>query len=574
MKKSRIKFFLKTSVIAAVSIFAIAAAAAAAWVFVIFKNLPPPELLQNHKIAESTKIYDRTGKIVLFEVYGEERRVVVPFEEIPDLVKKATIAIEDEDFYRHSGFEIKSILRAFIKNFLEGRVVQGGSTITQQLIKKSFLSDERTISRKIKELFLAINIEKQLSKDEILALYLNQIPYGSNAYGVEAASQIFFEKSVKDLSLGEAAALASLPKAPSFYSPWGPNKDALLARRNMTIKKMGSLAFITESEEKAALEEDMAFAKPATGIKAPHFVMMVQDYLNQQYGEDFVRTGGLRVITTLDWEMQQLAEKVIREGAKRNSELYRGTNAALVAQDSNTGQILALVGSKDYFDTEAEGNFNVAAQGLRQPGSTIKPFVYVAAFKKGYTPETIVFDLETEFDTTHDPEKSYKPVNYDGKFRGPITLKSALAQSINVPSVKTLYLAGLNDALRTAKAFGLTTLTERSRYGLSLVLGGGEVKLIDLVGAYSVFSEDGIKRKQSLILEISSKDKILERLEGDGELVMEPQYIRLINDILSDAQARAPIFGSSLNIPALEDYQIAVKTGTTNDYRDAWAVGY
>ncbi|TSC66968.1 MAG: penicillin-binding protein, partial [Parcubacteria group bacterium Gr01-1014_73] len=447
------------------------------FIFYIWQTLPPPTLIEERRVAESTKIYDRTGEILLYEIHGEERRTIIPLAEIPEIVRRATIAVEDAGFYDHPAFDWKSIIRAFLANLKQGQIVQGGSTITQQLAKNAFLTSERTLTRKIKELVLAFELERNFTKDQILELYLNQIPYGSNAYGIESASQIYFEKSVADLNLAEVTILASLPKAPSFYSPWGKNKEALFERQIYVLAQMLQAGFITEKVQKEAVETKISFSKPLQGIRAPHFVMMVQDYLVRQYGENFVRVNGLKVITTLAWPLQQLAEQAVAEGAARNTELYQGKNAALVAQDSNTGQILALVGSKDYFDTENDGNFNVAAQGLRQPGSAIKPFVYAAAFRKGYTPETMVFDLATEFDTTGQPEKSYKPVNYDGEFRGPLTLRKALGQSVNVPAVKVLYLVGLDEALRTARDFGLSTLRERSRYGLSLVLGGGEVKL-------------------------------------------------------------------------------------------------
>lgn len=549
-------------------------AAAGLVFYYILKTLPSPDLLQNRQVSESTQIYDRTGQVLLFEIYGDEKRTIVPLSSIPDAVKKATIALEDANFYNHSAFDWKSIVRALITDILQRQLSQGGSTITQQLAKTAFLGPEKTFTRKLKELILAFQLEKRFSKDEILELYLNQIPYGSNAYGIEAASQLFFDKSARDLTLAEAAVLASLPKAPSYYSPWGSNAKALMDRSRYALDKMLEAGSITAKEKELALAEKIKFAQPSQGIKAPHFVMMTQDYLNRQYGDDFVRTQGLKVITTLDWPTQQLAEKVIADGAQRNEELYQGQNAALVAQDAVTGQILALVGSRDYFDTANDGNFNVAAQGLRQPGSAIKPFVYAAAFKKGYTPEMVLFDLETEFDSTGNPDNSYQPANYDGRFRGPIDLRHALAQSINVPAVKTLYLVGLSNALATVNNFGLTTLTERSRYGLSLVLGGGEVKLIDLVNAYAVFAQDGIKHKQSFILKVTSKGKVLEDYQDAPEQIIEPQYARLINDILSDAEARAPIFGTGLNMPAFPDYQIAIKTGTSNDYRDAWSIGY
>lgn len=569
--------------------------------FIIIKDLPGANLLTSHQVFESTKIYDRTGEVLLYEIHGEEKRTIIPFEEIPVQVKQATIAIEDENFYQHSAFDFKSIIRALVVNLGRGRITQGGSTITQQLAKNAFLTPERTITRKIKELALAFKLEKKFAKDEILNLYLNQIPYGSNAYGIEAAAQTFFGKKAKDLNLAEAALLASLPKAPSYYSPYGSHTEELMARKNKTLDKMQSLGFITGEQNNSAKNYQLQFAPNYTGIKAPHFVLMVQDYLNQKYGEDFVRTAGLKVITTLDWSLQQTGERAVTEGAERNKELYEGHNAALVAQDATTGQILALVGSRDYFgaaepencqpgnNCKFEGNFNVASQGLRQPGSAIKPLAYLAAFKKGFTPDTVVFDVPTEFaannpdcplkvdftkEETEATKECFHPHNFDEIFRGPVTLKNALAQSINIPSVKTLYLAGIDNVLNLAKEMGITTLTERSRYGLSLVLGGGEVKLTDIVNAYSVFAQDGVRHTQSSILEITQKGKILEKYSDEPILVIEPQYTRLINDILSDPEKRAPLFQNSLSLTVFPNQEVALKTGTTNDYRDAWAIGY
>ncbi len=540
---------------------------------ILAKTLPDPETFDTRQVAQSTKIFDRTGKVLLYEVFGEEKRTVIPYEEIPNYVKQATIALEDAEFYNHPAIDWRGIARAFLANLKNGRVIQGGSTITQQLAKNVFLSSERTLNRKFKELILSFQLEKKYTKDKILDLYLNQIPYGSNAYGVEAAAQTFFNKPAKDLTLAESATLASLPKAPSYYSPYGDKVSDLIKRKNIALEKMVALKYISEEQKNEAEKEDVKFVLQAQNIKAPHFVLTVQDYLKSRYGEDYVRTAGLKVTTTLDWELQQTAEKAISEGAKRNTELYEGKNAALVAQDATTGQILALVGSKDYFDLENDGNFNVATQGLRQPGSAIKPFAYITAFKKGYTPNTIVFDLETDFDTTK--ENPYIPQNFDEQFRGPVTLHNALAQSINVPSVKVLYLAGIGSTLRTVEDFGITTLTERSRYGLSLALGGGEVKLIELVGAYSVFAQDGIKHNQSLILEVrNDKDEILEKYENKAIQVVDSQYTRLINDILSDQEARRPLFYSSFGLTVFPDHEVALKTGTTNDYRDAWSIGY
>lgn len=564
----------------------------------ILNDLPDPKQFQNRQVAQSTKIFDRTGQTLLYEIHGEEKRTAIPFEEIPAFVKQATIAIEDKNFYTNPGFDWRGILRAIIKNFLSRDFSQGGSTITQQLARNAFLSSEKTIIRKFKELIVAIELEKRYSKDEILSLYLNQIPYGNNAYGIEAAAQTFFNKRAKELNLPEAALLASLPKATSYYSPWGKHVNELLQRKNIILEKMREAGYITKKEKERAITYKLQFNKKPAILSAPHFVLEVQEYLNNKYGEEYIQTAGLNVVTALDWNLQQLAEKIVKEGADRNKDLYQGYNAALVAEDATTGQILALVGSKDYFgspepencvpgkDCKFEGNFNVAVQGKRQPGSAIKPFAYTVAFKKGFSPDTMLFDLPTEFagdnpqcptlvDFSNDFEECYHPRNFDEKFRGPVTIREALAQSINIPAVKTLYLAGIDNLLKLTKDFGITTLTERSRYGLSLVLGGGEVTLKELVGAYSVLAQEGIKRNQVIILKIAdSKNNIVEEYKDLAVKVIEPQYPRLINDILADVDARSALLSASLGLTVFPGQEVALKTGTSNDYRDAWAIGY
>ncbi len=551
-------------------------ATGAALFLYITKNLPDVTVFAQRKIAESSKIYDRTGETLLYEIHGEEKRTVIPFEQIPKRIRQATLAIEDANFYTHGSIDWRGVVRASLANLKEGRVVQGGSTITQQLAKNAFLSTERTIIRKIKELVLAIKLERQYTKDQILGLYLNQIPYGANSYGIQAAARTYFGKNVTDLTLAEIATLASIPKAPSYYSPWGQHKTELLRRKNIVLDKMRAAGTITEEEWEKAAKEEQKFLAQTTNIVAPHFVMEVLDYVNREYGEEIVRTAGWKIVTTLDETLQKIAEQTVGGGAKHNEELYDGKNAALVAQDATTGQILALVGSRDYFDKTIDGNFNVATQGLRQPGSALKPFAYLAAFQKGFTPDTVLFDLETEFDTTDDPEKSYKPHNFDEAFRGPVRMKEALAQSLNIPAIKTLYLAGIDNMLKATKNLGINTLTERSRYGLSLVLGGGEVKLIELVGAYSVLSQDGVKHKQQIVLRIEEQrtGKTVEEYKSQATRVVESQHARLINNILSDIDLRRPLFSASLALTTLPNQEVALKTGTTNDYRDAWAVGY
>ncbi|MCL5017073.1 MAG: PBP1A family penicillin-binding protein [Patescibacteria group bacterium] len=565
----------------------------------IMKDLPSPSQIENRKVIESTKIYDRTGQTLLYEIHGQEKRTVIPFTEIPDYVKKALIALEDQTFYTHPAFDIKGIIRAFISDIANGGASQGGSTLTQQLAKNAFLTQEKTITRKIKELILAVELEQKYSKDEILDLYLNQSPFGGNNYGIQAASQSFFDKDAKDLDLAQSALIVSVLQAPTYYSPWGTHVKELYARKDYALDQMYKLGYITEKQMNNAKTETFKFAPQATGMKAPHFVQAVQDYLDNKYGENYVETAGLKVITTLDWNMQQLAEKAIKDGADRNTSLYQGYNAALVAQDATTGQILAMVGSKDYFSApepagcipgkncKFEGNFNVATQGLRQPGSTMKPFAYITAFEKGYTPNTMLFDVPTEF-TANDPNCPIDNINYNGNnpecfhpqdfdpdFKGPIDMRNSLAQSINITSVKTLYLAGLSDTLKTASDFGITTLTEKNRYGLSLVLGGGEVKLIDLVGAYSVFAQEGIKHQQSMILKITnSQGQTIEEYKDLATRVVDAKYPIYINDILSDTEARSGLLQNSLPLTIFDGYEVALKTGTTNDYHDAWTVGY
>ena len=552
-------------------------------------DLPSLDLLQNRQVSESTKIYDRTGTILLYEIYGEERRTVIPFEKIPEHVKEAAIAIEDSGFYTHSAVDFSSLLRALLVNLKSGSVQQGGSTITQQLAKKAFLSDERTYTRKIKEVIIAYKLERTFTKDQILELYLNQIPYGSNAYGIESAAQTYFQRSPMDLTLAQTALLAALPQAPSYYSPFGSHVNELLTRKNLVLEQMAKLGYITEQQRATAAAEELKFSKNKSLQRAPHFVLEVKQYLDDQYGEDFVARAGLKVTTTLDADMQEIAEKAVVAGAARNTELYKGTNAALVAQDPKTGQILALVGSRNFFDEEIDGQFNVASQGLRQPGSALKPLIYMKALEKGYPPETLLFDVPTEFypnnavcpsvpnylaPSTPD-SKCFHPQNYDERFVGPVNLRSALAQSRNVPAVKVLYLVGLSDAVAFMQKLGLATLNDASRYGLSLVLGGGEVRLQDLVGAYSVLAQEGVRHEQSLILSVTDQSgKALEQYQDIIDPIIDPQYPRIINDILSDKEARAPLFSSSLNLTVFPGYDVALKTGTTNDYRDAWSVGY
>ena len=399
------------------------------------------------------------------------------------------------------------IARAALRNVQNIGISEGGSTITQQLIKKALLGDERSstyrlINRKIKEIILTIEIERRFSKDELFWMYLNQIPYGSNAYGIEAASKTFFDKPAKNLTLAEAAILATLPRATTYYSPYGNHVDALLGRKDWVLERMLKLGYITEEEYSQALKEEIQFSPNAELMAAPHFVIMVKEYLVSKYGEGAIERNGLKIITTLNADLQKSGEELVSKYSKINKERYKADNAALVAIDPTNGKLLTLVGSSNYFDIENEGNFNVAT-AKRQPGSSFKPFAYAAAFQKGYPDATILFDVKTEFNPNCPPDSSlekdefglecYSPVNYDGRFRGPVTLRNALAQSLNIPSVKTLYLAGIEDTITLAEIMGITTLQDRTRFGLSLVLGGAEVRLVDLVSAYGVFANDGVR---------------------------------------------------------------------------------
>ena len=547
------------------------------------RTLPDPDSIATRKVGESTKIYDSTGEILLYDIHGEEKRTIIPWEQIPETIKEATLASEDSDFYNHKGLDLRGIARAFFKDIINLGVSQGGSTITQQLVKKALLGDERTISRKIKEAVLAIEIERRYTKDQIFWMYLNQIPYGSNAYGIEAAAKEFFGKKALELTIAEAATIASVTKAPSYYSPFGNHVEDLLSRKNYILNRMKTLGFISEEEYQTAVSQKLEFKSIKDDIQAPHFVIMVKEYLSLKYGESAVENGGFKITTTLNPEFQKIAEEAVSKYSAINKTKYKATNATLVAINPKNGELLALVGSKDYFNIADEGNFNVAIAN-RQPGSSFKPFAYATALEKGYPDDTVVFDLKTEFNPNCGPDSSqvkdrfglacYHPQNYDGRYRGPVTLRQSLSQSLNVPSVKVLYLAGINDTIDLAQKMGITTLGDKSRFGLSLVLGGAEVKPVDLVSAYGIFANDGIKNSWYFIKKIeSSSGQILEEHKENSERVLSSQTARLINNMLSDNSARAPVFGysSSLYIPGRD---VAAKTGTTQENRDAWVVGY
>lgn len=557
-------------------------------------QVPDTSILMVRHISESTKIYDRTGEHLLYDVHGEEKRTVISWDAMPESIKKATLASEDSNFYNHGGIDIKGILRALYRDVTNLQAAEGGSTITQQLVKNALVGKEKKLSRKIKEAILSIQIERAYSKDQIFWMYLNQIPYGSNAYGIEAASQTYFGKSASQLTFREAATLASLVKAPSYYSPYGAHTDQLANRTNYVLKRMLDLSLITDAQYQAALHETLALIPPHGQFEAPHFITAVlQPYLSAKYGEDLVQNGGLKVLTTIDWDKQKLAEDTVKKYGIINEKSYKASNAALVAVDPKTGQLLSMVGSRDFFGTSTpvgctpgknckfDPSTNVATRP-RQPGSSFKPFAYATAFMKGYTDSTILFDLPTEFNPSCSPAADqsyangvacYNPRNYSGTFTGPVTMRQALDRSLNIPSVETLYLAGIDDTVTTARSMGIT-LDPNNYYGLSLVLGGAEVSLYDMVSGYSVFANDGIRETPNFILKISSSDgAVLEEYKPDEERAIPAQIAHLISDVLSDNNARAPVFGFNSAL-YLGSRPVAAKTGTTQNNRDGWLIGY
>ncbi len=547
-------------------------------------RLPDFKSFTERKVANSTKIYDRTGEILLYDVHKDMRRTVIPFEDMGTNIKNATIAIEDSEFYNHKGIRITSIIRALWQRFLGNQKAGGGSTITQQLIKNTLLTQEKTLTRKIKEWILAIKLERIISKDEILGLYLNEAPYGGTVYGIKEGARMFFGKEPRDITIAESAYLAAIPNSPTYYSPYKKHKAQLDERKNLVLKRMFDLGYITNDEYQKSVNEVVVFLpEQPTNIKAPHFVFFIKDYLENKYGAEALDVGGLKVITTLDASLQEKAEAIVAKQAEENAKNANGKNAAAVVIETKTGQILSMVGSRNYFDKEIEGNFNVVT-AQRQPGSAFKPFVYALAFKNGYTDKTTLFDVKTQFSDSCDAvgnpiggaskDNCYMPNNYDNAFRGPMTLRDALAQSINVIAVKLLYLVGVTDSIKLAHDMGVTSLNDPSRYGLSLVIGGGEVSLLDMTSAYGVFATEGIRQPYTGILSVEDKDGVkTEEYKENPTIVLDPNTTRIISDILSDEQARVPTFGSHSSLYT-GDINSAAKTGTTNSNKDAWTIGY
>lgn len=539
------------------------------------KDLPTPAKIANRKATESTKIYDRTGETLLYET-GDQKRTVVKSDQITQYIKDATIATEDANFYRHHGFDSKGLLRAvWYKITHKTNRMTGASTITQQYVKNALLTSDRSITRKFKELILSIELEFMYSKDEILTMYLNEIPYGNSNAGAEAGARMYYGKTAKDLTLAQAATLAAIPQSPTYYSPYGTHTDKLIARRNYVLDRMVETGKISKEEAEAAKLEDtttlnVALKPRKDTMLAPHFAMYIIENIAEQYGDEKIQKEGLKIITTLDLEKQKIAEEAVTANVAKFSQ-NNASNAALVSVDPRTGEIMAMVGSKDYFDTTIDGNVNVA-DSLRQPGSSFKPIVYSTLFKKPeYSPSKNIFDLQTDFGN------GYIPKNYNGSFSGPVTIRHALANSLNIPAVKATSLAGIDNIIRTAEDMGITSLTDRDKYGLSFGLGVAEVKPIEMAGAFGVLANNGVRHDIKGILKITdSKGKTVYEYNKDrdtGKKVLDPQIAYEVTDILKDNNARTPMFGARSAL-SFGDRPIAAKTGTTSDNKDSWTVGY
>ena len=540
--------------------------------FYVFKDLPAPSSLTTQPVPLTTHIRDRYG-VELYKIYASQNRTLVKLSDLPLTLRQATIAIEDAEFYQHSGFSLRGIFRALISNssLLSTRnssSIQGGSTITQQLVKTALLSPERTLQRKIRELVLAVLVELRYPKDQILEMYLNRVSFGGAAYGIEEAAQTYFGKPASDLTLPESALLAGLPASPTTYSPFGAHPDLAKARQKEVLRRMVSEGFITWNQADAASAADLQFAPQTIDIQAPHFVMYVRDYLARKYGTAIVEQGGLEVITSLDLSIQQIAQTAVTQEVAKVAYLRIGNGAAVVT-NPQTGEILAMVGSKNYFDIANDGNFNVTT-ALRQPGSSIKPLNYALALTRGFTPASTIDDSPIVYKTPGQPP--YSPVNYDGRFHGKGTLRTALGSSYNVPAVKILAANGVSNFIEFARKLGISSWTDPSRYGLSLTLGGGEVTMQDMATAFGVFANSGSRVDLYPILSVrDSSGRLLEQSSPSSQSVLDPRVAYLISNILSDNAARTPAFGpnSDLNVP-----NVAVKTGTTNNLRDNWTIGY
>lgn len=551
------------------AILGIAVASLLVFYFLILKDMPSPADLALRSPEVSTKIYDRNGNI-LYKIYKDKNRTIIPLTQIPESVKLATLAAEDAEFYSHPGFSIRGIFRALLKD-INTDSIQGGSTITQQLVKNTLLSPERTFTRKLREIILSVEIEGIYTKDQILEMYLNEVSYGGTAYGIEEASQSYFGKKVEELDLAESALLAGLPKSPTTFSPFGSNPELAFERQREVLHLMVVNKYISQDTATAASSEKLHFVSKKTEIKAPHFVMYIRQLLVDKYGEDMVEKGGLEVTTSLDLPIQEAAEKIVKDEVDKLAGLRVGNGAALVI-NPQTGEILSMVGSKDYFDTEKDGNVNVLTS-LRQPGSSIKVVNYAYALNNGMTLATTVDDSPITFYTPGAPP--YTPVNYDGKFRGPVTIRTALAESRNIPAVKVLASYGVSKMIEEGQKMGITTWGDPSNYGLSLTLGGGAVKAVELAKVYATLANGGKTPDIMPILEVKNyKGQILEKNTANSTQTIDGRIAFLLTDVLKDNNARAPEFGYNSYLVVKNHPEVAVKTGTSNDLRDNWAVGY
>ena len=567
-----IKFTAKAAVGGAILLFVFGS------IFVIWasKDLPNPNNLQNRQVAQSTKIYDRTGEHLIYEtIFQDQRRTVVTLEQMSPWLPKAVVAIEDKYFYEHNGIRWISVARAMFNNLIRRSTGAGGaSTITQQLIKNTMIGNKPSlfekVSRKLKEFILAPQLEKRYSKDEIIQMYLNEIPLGGTNYGIESASQSYFGKKAQELTLAESATVAAMIQAPSRYLNRLQN---LHDRRNYVLKLMQDQGMITAEQAEAAKKETSDPVRKLMLSEAPHFINYILKQLQDKYGDLSVETAGLKVITTLDYDKQMIAEATIKELGDKFAKESNANNSAMVALDPKTAQILALVGSRDYNSTTTDGNFDVVTQGYRQPGSSFKPFVYTAAFEKGYTPETVIYDVKTNFDLRGGDAK-YIPQNYDGKDHGLITIRKALQGSLNIPAVKTMYLVGNQQTVEFAKRFGYTSFTKEP--DLTMVLGGTEVNLLEHTNAYATLANNGIYHTPVSILKVTDNngEVIDEWKPDDGSEAVKPELAALITDVLTDNNARAYIFGLNNSLVLPGSRPVAAKTGTTNDNKDAWTLGY
>jgi 1A family penicillin-binding protein len=536
----------------------------------ILKDLPGPDKLITRDQIVSTKIYDRQQRLLYTVFNGSQNRSLVKLNDLPDYVVTSTVAVEDKDFYKHPGFSIRGITRAIWQN-LSSSELQGGSTITQQLIKNALLTPEKTWQRKLKELILSIQAELIFSKDDILQMYFNEVPYGGTAYGIEEASQTYFGISATEVNLAQAALLAGLPAAPTKFSPFGANPKMAVTRQHQVLDAMVAENYISKEEAKNAKSTKIVLKPQTSNIKAPHFVMYVKDLLVEKYGTKMVEQGGLRVITSLDLDIQAMSQKYVTEEVDKLANMNITNGAALVT-NPKTGEVLAMVGSRDYFDQKMDGNVNVTIMP-RQPGSSIKIITYALALENNFTPATIIPDTPITYRVPG--SQPYSPVNYDNNFHGNITLRTALACSYNVPAVKTLAVLGVDNMIDKAQSMGITSWQDRSRYGLALTLGSGEVKMTEMAVAYGTLATLGQKVDLKPILEITDyKGRVLsDFVNGRPDKVIDANVAYLLTDILKDNQARTPAFGSSSYL-VIPNNEVAVKTGTTNDKRDNWTIGY